>query len=79
MLPTPECKYGYPAIQLEKILGDRMPDFFRWMRGQTFALCDGREYDYGAREYKPTGCGPHGAVYYSSDVRQFLAGGHPLD
>lgn len=78
-LPEPVCKLGYPVAQLEEILGDRMPTFWHWMRGQTMSVCDGREYDYNTREHHPTGCGPHGSCVYPWDLRQFLAGGKALD
>lgn len=79
MSTKPDCRYGYSATQLEALLGDRLDDFYRWMCGQTVSICDGREYDYDARDYRDTGCGPHGTVVYTSDVRQFLAGRAPLD
>lgn len=73
-LPAPECKLGYPATQLEGLLGLRMNELNEWMIGQTFTSCDGRQYNYKLGKYEPTGCGPHGYVYYSHDVKKFLAG-----
>lgn len=67
-LPAPECELGYPAGQLAAILGSRKRAFDLWMRGQTAAICDGRSYNHGKREYQPTGCGPHGMVVYRWDV-----------
>lgn len=78
-LPEPECRYGYTMGQLRTIMGERLPAFHAWFAGQTGSICDGREYDHEARAYKETGCGPHGAVVYSSDVRAFLAGRPVLD
>lgn len=72
-LPEPECEIGYSGIQLEQFFGDKMKDFLRFMHGQTYALCDGRKYDYEAKAYVPS-CGPHGAVYYASDVHTFIMG-----
>jgi hypothetical protein len=78
-LPQPECESGYPVTQVEAILGDRMTEFNRWMRGQTGAICDGRKYDHNKREYHNTNCGPHGMVVYAWDLRQFLDGGDDLE
>lgn len=78
-LPKPECKWGYTHQQIELIMGDRSAEFHRWMAGQTFSVCDGREGKYEQGQYVPTGCGPHGVVIYRSDVEQFLRGGPPLD
>jgi hypothetical protein len=74
-IPAPDCVLGYPEYQLEEILGDRIEEFGRWMRGQTFSGCDARSYNHETKEYEPSGCDiPHGFVYYQSDVRRFLAG-----
>jgi hypothetical protein len=73
-LPAPTCRLGYPDDKLKEILGDRYTDFMKWMRGQTFALCDGRSYNHELRQYEATGCGPHGYVYYSWDVDRFVKG-----
>ena len=78
-LPPPDCELGYTDGQLHAILGDRLPAFRRWMRGQTVALCDGRRYDHDKCEYEPTGCGPHGPATYGHDLRRFLVGGPILD
>lgn len=75
----PSCRYGYTRGDLEALFGDRLPEFFRWMRGQTVSVCDGRAYDHDKREYHDTGCGPHGTVVYPWDVEQYLRGGRPLD
>jgi hypothetical protein len=74
VLDEPECKYGYPIDQAQRVLGDRYEDYCAWARGSTGAICDGREYDHDQREYHPTGCGPHGMVVYRWDVEKFLAG-----
>lgn len=78
-LPEPECGLGYTTAQLEEFFGERINDFYHFMRGQTFSLCDGREYDYSSKGYVQTECGPHGAAYYTSDVRNFITGGPVLD
>lgn len=78
-LPEPACQLGYTSEQLALIFDFGLGAFQRWMRGQTAAICDGRRYDYDKREYEPTGCGPHGVIVYAHDVRQYLAGGGPLD
>lgn len=80
-LPEPECQHGYTQTQIEKIMGDRIDAFYRWMRGQTTMLCDGRRYDYTIKSYVPDGCSPggHGMIIYRSDVEQYLNGGFPLD
>ena len=76
---VPECVLGYPRAQIAKIVGDRLDAFDHWMRGQTAAICDGKRYDHEAREYQPTGCGPHGVVIYPWDVENFLNGGPICD
>lgn len=78
-LPEPDCQLGYTQPQLALIFDFGLGAFQRWMRGQTIALCEGRLYDHDAKEYRMSGCGPHGAVVYPHDVRQYLAGGEPLD
>lgn len=80
-LPKPECKYGYTENQLIEILSpiNKYVEFNKWMYGQTGSICDGREYDYGKKEYVATGCGPHGGVVYSSDLERFLQGRPIID
>ncbi|WBB94216.1 hypothetical protein [Verrucosispora sp. WMMC514] len=78
-LPEPDCRYGYTIDQLTAVLGDRLDDFYQWMRGQTVSLCNGSEHNPERGGQWPTGCGPHGTVVYRSDLRQFLAGRRPLD
>lgn len=78
-LPDPECRYGYPKDQLDALLGARVGEFNEYMAGQTVAMCEGREYDHEAKEWKPNGCGPHGVVCYRVDVGTFLAGRPTLD
>lgn len=74
-----ECQLGYTEAQLQRILGPNLAAFNKWMTGQTMGVCDGRVYDHDERKYYPNNCGPHGGVVYGSDLRQFLAGGLPLD
>lgn len=79
-LGTPECKYGYPHSQLEREMNVlQLKSFLKWMVGQTFSSCEGKEYDHDKKEYVPSGCGPHGYVYYTSDVNRFLAGKEVID
>lgn len=78
-LPKSECKLGYPINQIEKILGSRLDEFNKYMVGQTGAICEGREYDYNKKKYKPSGCGPHGIVVYKCDLLTFLEGRPTLD
>lgn len=75
----PACHYGYDREQIEQLMADDLDRFDRWMRGQTIAICDGREYDYEASEYRETGCGPHGGVVYAHDVANYLNGGQIRD
>ncbi len=78
-LEKPECSIGYPQSQLERILGDRLDEFNRWMNGQTMTLCDGRSYCYECKQYRETGCGPHGPVVYQWDLGRYLAGKPIID
>lgn len=78
-LEAPECELGYPLRQLQRVLGIKYPQFSKWFAGQTGAICDGRKYSYERKEYEPTGCGPHGMVVYTHDLRNFLQGGRVLD
>lgn len=73
-IPPATCELGYTHDQLETILGDRLPEFSKWMYGQTREICDGRRWNYQTREYEPTDCGPHGMIVHGSDLRRFLAG-----
>lgn len=78
--PAPLCEIGYPHSQLEQTLSVlKMKDFLRWMMGQTFSMCTGQIFDYATNRMVPSNCGPHGFVYYTSDVRAFLDGRQPLD
>ena len=47
-LPTPEHEYGYPASQLEEVLGSwDFADFLFFMQGETPLLGRGGEPIYG--------------------------------
>lgn len=72
-LPDPECRLGYTFEQLEKILGGRLDFFGHWMRGQTMAICDGRQYSHETQEYTET-CGgtAHGVIVYRYDLERYL-------
>lgn len=78
-LPPPECGLGYPSGQLDVILGGDRPTFDKWMNGQTMAICDGRKYNYGTHQYDDDGCGPHGVVVYSWDVKKFFSKSRWID
>lgn len=74
-LPAPICKFGYPHSQLEEIFSVlKLKAFFHWMRGQTFSSCDGRIFNAAENRMEASNCGPHGYVYYQSDVQRFVAG-----
>lgn len=75
----PACQHGYTREQVEQIVAERFDEFATWSRGMTAAICDGRRYDHEAKEYQPTGCGPHGVVVYPWDIAQFIKGRDPLD
>lgn len=67
---------GYPYAQLNQILFDNgrtADEFWEFMRGQTFAICEGRKFNHDTREYEPD-CGgtAHGGVVYPWDVERFL-------
>ena len=70
----PACSYGYTTEQIARIMGTRLGSFYRWYRGQTGAICDGRIWVPQARAYAPSNCGPHGAVVYAHDVEGFMMG-----
>lgn len=78
-LPKPVCRYGYPANQLNDILGPSHESFDRWMNGQTMSICDGREYDHEKQEYHATGCGPHGVIVYPWDLNRYMQGRSVID
>jgi hypothetical protein len=52
---------------------------YHWMRGQTGAICEGREWDYATSDYIDTDCGPHGMVIYRHDVQRFIDGEPVID
>jgi hypothetical protein len=74
-LPTPVCKYGYSQSQIEEIMGPRLAEFYKWMRGQTGAICEGKSYNHDTRSYEVS-CGgvSHGFITYPWDVERFLDG-----
>lgn len=65
------CKLGMTDADLKRVIED-LDDFYRWMSGQTGAICDGRRWDSDKQEYVETGCGPHGMVVYKHDVARYL-------
>lgn len=75
ILPTPDCELGFSQRQLEDVFPpEKFKEFIYWMRGQTSAICDGKTYDPQLKCSLPSGCGPHGYVYYPWDVERFLDG-----
>lgn len=93
-LPAPACHLGYPPDQIEQIL--RAPElrkrFWRYMRGQTMAICNQepeREWvedpasPGGMRlvDIAPPRCDrPHGGpLTYPWDLERFLLGAPPID
>jgi hypothetical protein len=43
---TQSCPQGLTESDLQELFGDRLPEFDRWMFGQTSGLCDGRQFHY---------------------------------
>lgn len=72
-LHKPSCKYGYTRNDLVE-MGIYTVEFLEWMRGKTYAICEGREFSYEKDEYVNTICAenPHGEVYYSYDVEKYI-------
>ncbi len=71
-----------------------MAKFYKWMTGQTCAICDGKTYDHGKRQYYSTECaimfpgmpvtrdevlGGHGIVTYTWDVERYVEGRPIID
>lgn len=83
MLPPPGCPHGYTRSDLEGILGDRLPAFDRFMRGQTVMLCDGTTYRHDREHNEHCGhaqgeaydwkCGYPGGGHYEDSP----CAGHP--
>ena len=73
-LPKPNCKLGYTSEQVKAIMGERLPEFQKWGRGSTGAICDGLTFDFDSSSYLHNGCGPHGLITYRRDVERFLEG-----
>jgi len=80
-MPKPECEIGYPISQLEKWNLFPLSHFRTWMKGQTYAVCNGEMYDHEKKEYLPSSCSPiqHGSVFYTRDVLRFLEGKEVID
>lgn len=92
-LPDPECRYGYPATQVDEILafGPRQQAFWDWMYGQTMAICnrdpqrewiDDDESPGGMRlvEVGPPLCDrAHGTIVYPWDLARFIDGRPVID
>jgi hypothetical protein len=78
-LPGPNCEIGYSEDLLEEVLGERYPEFKKWMVGQTGGICDGSRFDAENNRMVASGCGPHGFTSYSWDVQRFLDGRPVVD
>jgi hypothetical protein len=75
----PACQMGFTRNQVTELMGDQLPEFNQWMRGQTISICDGRLYNYATEQYDSS-CGvPHGPVFYPHDVQRFLEGQPVVD
>ena len=75
IMPKSDCQYGYPDAQLREIFTqEQFKRFSDWMVGQTISDCAGSVYDHELKSMVPSGCGPHGWVYYSHDIARFLRG-----
>lgn len=74
-LEPPACEGGYTRAQVERIMGDRLAAFDKWMNGQTMMLCEGRKYNHDTEQYE-TACGgtAHGGIVYTWDLERFLRG-----
>lgn len=73
-MKEPSCRLGYTEEDLEVILGDRLTEFWGWMRGQTGAVCDGTKYDPDTKT-RLIGCEEaHMFVVYAWDLRRFIEG-----
>lgn len=71
-LPKPECEMGYPLAQVKNILGNNIDTFNKWMVGQTGAICNGKLYDRDLDKNVSSGCGPHGMIIYTHDLKEFI-------
>ena len=46
-LPSPSCPSGYTHSDLDKIFEHGgLPEFYRWMSGQTATICNGKRWHY---------------------------------
>ncbi len=69
------CKYGMTIDDLADVFNEgELAELYDWMRGQTGAICEGREWDYDLGDYIEVDCGPHGMVVYRNDVMRFIEG-----
>ena len=74
-LPEAQCEMGYTRAQLGIILGNELETFDSWMRGQTMAICEGKQYNHDTKEFEEMCHGVmHGPVVYSDDLSRYLAG-----
>lgn len=70
------CPHGLTSADLDELFGDRLTKFWLWMRGQTYMLCDGREYDHENRCYRATACAPGGLPPGMWLAKDEVPGGH---
>lgn len=71
--PIPDCEVGFTQPQLADIFGAALPDFEKWMSGQTRAICEGRKFNHDTREYETSCRGVHhGVVTYPWDVQRYI-------
>ena len=90
LFPAPACKYGYNREQVRVIMGNRLEEFDRWMRGQTQMLCQGQKdglppewpdddprRDMFTNRGYPECDAAHGSITYQWDVERFLDRTHP--
>lgn len=72
---VPACEAGFTRDQLADIFGVSLPDFDKWMYGQTQAICEGRKFNHDKREYEAACNGvAHGVVTYPWDVQRYMRG-----
>jgi len=74
----PDCELGYTEEQIEALIWSRgstaHEEFFKWMRGHTMAICDGRRFNHTTTTYEPRCNGvAHGSIIYKTDVNNYFS------